>query len=430
VLLTALAGLDAVQHRRPLLPALWLTGVMLGEAAATKYQGALFGVIGLAGVAVAADRSILTPRALAALTGGAAAIAVPWYLWTWHTTGDPVYPLATSVFGNRRGLWNRGELNWQFLVARSYVPPGIPSIFHRAVSFLEGKALSGDIPLGRSALSWFLGAGVLGLFFPSAWRDRTFLGSLVAALLSVLALLNISADPRYAVPAVGLVALCGGLAADHALALVDRRIRKKRAFRFAVATGWVVVVAGILHSPASYARDSVDTAGTPPTGSQAVFNYLAVRIPCYPAIEYLNHRYGSAYRAWGYICEEARYFAKGLLIGDVFSTGSRRRVFDDQGNTLPDTQDLWRRLAPLRVRWVILPTLIVPYPSVLETHGLFKLDRRVLWEYIFEMQDPQGPSRRNADQGAPADPDDSGSIVVHVTAPKTDAGIRPPSRPR
>jgi Dolichyl-phosphate-mannose-protein mannosyltransferase len=394
VLVGTLVALDAVQHRAALLPALAIAGAMVGEAAATKYTGAVFGLVGLLGALVASDRAVLSWKAPAAVAAGLAVIAAPWYAWTLHATGDPIYPLGTSVFGNRKGLWTTDELQWQKLVARGYVGPGIKSVFDRALGFLRGEAPLGDIPLGRSPLSWLLGGGFLGLLIPRAWRDRAFLGSALASALCIGVSLEISADPRYLVPALGIFALCGGLAADHVLTVASRLVatlpsRERRAGRLRVERlrplVSVLLVIVILRSAVSYTWNTASASGRPPTSERNVRSYLSQRIACFGAVEYLNAEFGSGYRAWGYICEQARYFARGLLISDVFSTGSRRRVFDSAGDVMPSDRTLWRRLEPLHVQWVILPTQTVPHPQALQAHGLFTLTRTIGPEYVFRM---------------------------------------------
>jgi hypothetical protein len=96
-------------------------------------------------------------------------------------------------------------------------------------------------------------------------------------------------------------------------------------------------------------------------------------IPCYAVVSYLNSRGGAGYRAWGYTCEQARYYARGRLIGDAFSTGARGRIFDADGAVLPSDHTLWQRLRPLQVQWAILPTGTVPQTSALTARGLFTL---------------------------------------------------------
>jgi hypothetical protein len=139
---------------------------------------------------------------------------------------------------------------------------------------------------------------------------------------------------------------------------------------FAVAACAAAAAVIVLGSAAVYARDS--HPNLPPTSSSAIFGNLAPGIPCYQAVEYLDHTVGDRYRAWGYTCEQARYYASGKLISDAFSAGSRRRIFDRAGTVMPPVRVLWQRLAPLHVGWMVLPTSLVPAPSALQTGGLFR----------------------------------------------------------
>jgi hypothetical protein len=372
VLAGLLVGLDgAADGNRP-RGSLVLMGAFLGEAAASKYTGVLFGACVVVGVLVATPRSPLALlRDLGGAVGGFCLLAVPWYAWTVHTTGDPVYPFAIGLFGNRHGLWTAWEISFQDVVARASPQPGFSSILHQALQYLAGD-ISYDTGLNRSPLSWLLGAGVFGLAVPSARRDRAFLGVLFAEVLCIAASLQLSADPRYTVPAVGPLAVAAGLVADHAMSMVPlarlglrwRAVLTPAAFIAAAVVG--------LWTSAGYARD-VYGGGKPPISGHQVDGYLAARIPCYTAVGWLNQFAGPSYRAWGYVCEEVRYYAHGLLISDTFSVGSRPRIFDDDGSTLPSAAVLWQRLAPLHVGWMILPAGTPPNPETLEQGRRFTL---------------------------------------------------------
>ena len=84
-----LIGLEAAEGRTPAFGSLLLAGAMFGEAAATKYTGVLFSPRRLLAVLVAAGRSRAIWQALPGVLAGGVVIALPWYAWTIHTTGDP-----------------------------------------------------------------------------------------------------------------------------------------------------------------------------------------------------------------------------------------------------------------------------------------------------------------------------------------------------
>ena len=100
--------------------------------------------------------------------------------------------------------------------------------------------------------------------------------------------------------------------------------------------------------------------------------YLALRVGCYSEVAYLNEIHGSHYRVWGYTCEQAHYYAQGLLLGDAFSVGARDRIFNNGGSKLPSPMVLAQRLAPLHVGWIILPSGTPNKPQDLEVGHLFR----------------------------------------------------------
>jgi Dolichyl-phosphate-mannose-protein mannosyltransferase len=387
-----LIGLEAAERRTPAFASLLLAGALFGEAAATKYTGALFSLAAVVAVVVAAGGSRAMWRALPGVLAGGVVIAAPWYSWTIHITGDPVYPFLTGIFGNRHGLWTPLEVKLQSQSESSAgYNPGVFRVLKRDLQFLRGN-VNYETGIHRSPLSWLLILGVIRLVLPSGWRDRTFLGVALAAVLSVLISLNLSANPRYLVPAVGFFALGAGLTAEAAIA-AGKRWAGDWLTRAALAPAWclVCVVIGLWTSFA-YAHWVRRNNGAPPTSPSAIYAYLAPRVPCYGAAKYLNHVGGKTYRAWGYSCEQAHFYADGRLISDAFSEGSRPRIFDDDGTAMPSAQVLWQRLEPLHVAWMILPTKTAPDPSALEAHGLFHYVTTVGPEEIFRVAPRSGSS--------------------------------------
>ncbi len=383
-----LIGLEAAEGRMPAVGSLLLAGALFGEAAATKYTGLLFSAAAMVAVLVAAGRSPAIWKALPGVLAGGAVIALPWYAWTIHTTGDPVYPFLTGIFGNRHGLWTALEVRQQSRSESSAgYNPGMITVLKRDLQYLRGE-INYDTGIHRSPLSWLLGLGVIRLVLPSGWRDRTFLGAALAALVSVLISLNVSANPRYLVPAVGFFALGAGLTADAAITAA-KGWAGGRLTRPVLAPAWCLACAVIgLWTSFSYVHWVHRNNGDPPTSPSGIDAYLAARIPCYAAAKYLGQVGGKTYRAWGYSCEQARFYADGRLISDAFSEGSRPRIFDDDGTVMPSDRVLWQRLQPLHVAWMILPQKTAPDPSALEAHGLFRYVRTVGPEEVFRVAPP------------------------------------------
>jgi hypothetical protein len=381
VLGALLIGLEAAEGRVALLPGLTLSGLLLGEAAATKYLAIGFAIAAAIGILVAAGRSRISWRSLAAGTGAFLLIALPWYAWTIHTTGDPLYPFATGVFGNRPGLWTAFELKFQTLNEM----PNLLSGLHGDVEYLLGN-WQADTGTGWSPLSWWVGVGFLGLLVPSLRRSRTFLAATLAGALSLALAVVLSTNFRYWVTAIAPLSISAGLFTEWAFGAirgaVPARLRDLR-----LAPVWCVAAAvAFLFSSAKWEHGALRARGPLPTTSSKMADYLRPKVPCYGAVEYLNEHAGPRYRAWAFACEQDRYFASGRLISDVFSTGSRSRIYDAHGFTMPSDQTLWQRLQPLHVAWMILPATNLPRPAVLDAHGLFEYMTTVGAEDVFRVR--------------------------------------------
>ncbi len=88
---------------------LWLVGVLLGFALATKYTALLsWGFLGLVGLvwcfAVGFRQAVLPLLLTGILVLG---IGTPWYLRNWLWTGNPVYPFAYEIFGGKQ--WSQEQ---------------------------------------------------------------------------------------------------------------------------------------------------------------------------------------------------------------------------------------------------------------------------------------------------------------------------------
>ena len=372
-----LIGLEVAEGRVSPVPGLALSGLLLGEAAATKYLAIGFAIIAGIGILVAVGAPRLSWRAVAAGAAAAVLIALPWYAWTIHTTGDPLYPFVTDVFGNRHGLWTAAELKAQTINEM----PDLGTALHRDIEYLLGNRR-----FDTGVVSWWLGVGFLGLLVPSVRRSRTFLAMTLAGALSVAMAIALSTNFRYWVTAIAALSITAGLFAEWAFGAV-RRLAPRRLRDVRLAVIWCLVAAVvILFSSARYERGVLRGRTALPTTSRAIADYLRSNVRCYAAVEYLNTHAGSHYRAWAYACEQNRYYAAGRLISDAFSTGSRSRIFDAGGATLPSDETLWRRLRPLNVGWMILPVKAAPEPRVLEAHGLFTYVTTIGTQEIFQIR--------------------------------------------
>lgn len=150
----------------------WLAGVMMGFALATKYTALLaWGLWGLIGIGwLWHERAMPLARTLALSGLLAVALGSPWYLRNWMWTGNPVYPFAYALFGGK---------NWSQEQAEAYRHDQLkfgmgrePAMLVLAPWHLAATPAPFADPIGaavgeRVFLLPTLGAGVLAL--PSLW---------------------------------------------------------------------------------------------------------------------------------------------------------------------------------------------------------------------------------------------------------------------
>lgn len=94
-----------------------LLSLLAGAAAATKYPGIPFAVLPLAAATIGwtfTQSFTLRQRSMQALAmfGGFSVTFIPWLVKNWLLTGNPVYPLMSSIFGCR-GLSQLQIAQWQ-----------------------------------------------------------------------------------------------------------------------------------------------------------------------------------------------------------------------------------------------------------------------------------------------------------------------------
>jgi hypothetical protein len=286
---TALERAPAGEERRWHL----LAGGLAGFAAATKY-------LGLAVVAMAALWIVLVSphgrrtRAVLAPLLIALAIALPWYLWIYRATGDPLYPLLTKAArapGGTAELSALGDrlravvaLPWNLLFHRQAAglyPPGSPLLLSLwLLPFLAWRR----VPEGRRLAGVAL---ALALAIAVAAPD--------ARMLSIT-------GPLFSAAIAGAVA-----------GLLSARLGEAAAARVLLALALVAVLPAGLYSAHLMMR-----RGAIPTDTGAREAYLRRQLPGYGALSWLNSHFGRSATVYGLWAENLRYHAAGGFLGDYY----------------------------------------------------------------------------------------------------------------
>jgi len=202
--------------REPSWRSAGIIGLMLGAACAAKYLSV--GLVLAPVILVMLAASLRSPRRLghAALAGAAALLLFsPWLARNAAYTGNPVFPLATSVFG--RGHWSaESQQRWIDGHAPDKRPPvprppgwQTPESPGRVERALRTLVLSPW--LGRVALLAAMAGLAVSVVRPAS-RNRWdwTLGGVCAVQVGVWAAFTHEMPPRFLTPAVVPIALLAG----------------------------------------------------------------------------------------------------------------------------------------------------------------------------------------------------------------------------
>jgi hypothetical protein len=215
-------------------------------------------------------------------------VAGPWYARILYYTGNPVFPFFAGLIGERTA-W---DAHW--------LPPR--PVMERLAAFVR---MPWSVVFDRRDVGYqpphspvyLLG---LPLLAAAAWRDRLARRLLGAVLAYTLLFLILPPDARYLVAILPLLSLALALA----ISLWSRP-------RLTAVLALAVLLPGWL-----YAGYRLVQQGPVPATAEARDRYLADRLPVWPAVRFLNQRYGSRYTVYAFHAENMMYLAEGRLLGD------------------------------------------------------------------------------------------------------------------
>jgi len=267
----------AVRERRS--DGLWLSGMLMGFALATKYTALVaWGVWGLVGL-VGLWRAHATRAIRTLILSGLFALAIgsPWYLRNFLWTGNPVYPFAYEIFGGKN--WSQAQADAYRNDQLKFGMGREPSMLLLAPWNLAAYPAPFADPIGarvgeRVFLLPSLGVGALALpslWLTGGWASGT--GSLMGfVLLNLVGWFYLMQQIRYLLLVLPVLA-GAGLTAVHRAAVWAR---ESYAALLLLQAGFTLWLMGSVYLPAL------------PLAVQDRDAYLSRRLQIYPAIRYLN----------------------------------------------------------------------------------------------------------------------------------------------
>jgi Protein of unknown function (DUF1420) len=266
---------------KPQTSALMLSGVCAGLALAVKYNGFAVGLaIGLALVAVIVYRRLSLGSGVRLLLAYGLPIALliaPWLARNWVASGNPVWPLASDIFG---GVFSSPASSPAYLLGNA-PPPGLSSLssgWEFIINAITRPPLAIDNQLQVVSLGPLL-LPLLLLLPLAKWRPALrWVIWLAAAYWLLWALFFSRTSARYLTSFFLFTAI---LSADAVIALAARARLLQWALGGVIAFALTVLALDTILSAADYLPATV---ATDPAAEQ---QYLTRYMEDYPMMQYL-----------------------------------------------------------------------------------------------------------------------------------------------
>ena len=327
-----------------------LAAIFSGFAAGTKYAALSF--LGLFGLMILLHsircRRWSAPFVYAVI---AASVAAPWYLYNYHQTGNPVFPLMGDRFGY--SFWSQSDLNAQMVELNTHgLGRSLSSLFWLPwnLAFYQQKFLLEAPYLPFHLL--FLPFLIVGLL------SRSIRQLLIVIVASVVFWFNSAQVLRYLLPVVPHLSLAGAAS----LALVLSRLRLAAGVRRKEALTLILLVLTILPGTV-YALIKINLQGRLPYDRSSRNKYLSTQLIQYPALQYLNEERGRDYTLYVFQAPRMVYFADGNFRGDWFGEARFPGILDETSQVvkIKEGRGLYEKLRSLKVTHLLITS---PYSRI------------------------------------------------------------------
>jgi 4-amino-4-deoxy-L-arabinose transferase-like glycosyltransferase len=315
-------------------------GFLAGWMAALKYTGLIY--LALIGFLLLWNQR-KAPAVKALMSGGTYALAalpgLCWMVWNWVALGNPVYPMAWSIFGGSG--WDDSRARAMTLYYDLYGMGKDPLDYlllpWRLAFSGQFYSVQFDGAIGPFLLLFLIAAIVSAI--PSIRRqltERIPQGIGVAVLASAAFFVWGTQHSRFWLPTQVLICIASAPAIELLLRWANRRraIRAGLALTVGLSLAWNMWFLGKPFLAEAYYR--------PVFGLEEERAFLSRRVPGYPAIEFINSHLPESSRTLCVWTGALGYYFNRPYYSDTFFEDITLKSFIDSSS---DGEELSRRLA-------------------------------------------------------------------------------------
>ncbi len=285
-------------------PWLVVSGFMTGLAVGTKYSALFFPPVLLMMILLGGGRGRFLRSSLIFLAPLLIS-GIPWYLYNFAWTGNPVWPFFSGVFGLK--YWNAADIAAQTSDLVSQYGSG--KSFSSLLTLPWNLFFRSELFHTEGSLSYMLLAGIPFALY-AAVRDRSARRLVVAAGAYTLFWFYTAPMLRYLIPVIPLYCAAAAAGAGQFF---------RRNVSSAILPLGFAVVAMVMFFPAlNYTLRTAGRSGFPPSNAAGRDKYLESRLPSYRAVRLLNERGGRGFTLYSYHDSQMAYFTDGGFRGDFF----------------------------------------------------------------------------------------------------------------
>jgi hypothetical protein len=231
-------------------------------------------------------------------------VALPWYLYNYYYTLNPLFPFYQNIFGNYD--WNESDfVNIGRSLKEDYgMGRGIKEVLLLPWNLtVHHVNFFGEAPISF----YFILATPLALF--RLFKDKYLRILIVFSVCYVAFWFSEGQVLRYLIPIIPVLCVITIVSFDE---IIFKNIFKKGYNQFII----LIVSLLLIFPGALYAMKSVGQHGIIPSNAMEKQQYLDKNVYPYPAINWLNQNKGVDYRVYTLYAENMYYFVNGSMIGE------------------------------------------------------------------------------------------------------------------